>query len=100
MPPYSYQLLLRAETKKPQEAGNFLHAIKDLCRSQTNIQSLGPIPAPMEKRQGFYRAQLLLQANNRKLLQQQLNAILPKLENDKLSRSVRWSVDVDPAEMF
>lgn len=100
LPPYSYQVLLRAETKKPQQAGNFLHAIKDLCRSQTNIQSLGPIPAPMEKRQGFYRAQLLLQANNRKLLQQQLNAILPKLENDKLSRTVRWSVDVDPAEMF
>lgn len=54
----------------------------------------------MEKRQGFYRAQLLLQANSRIILQKKLQSIIPQIEANKLTRRVRWSIDVDPAEMF
>ena len=56
------------------------------------MQLLGPIPAPMEKRAGRYRAQLLFQAKQRKYLQQLLKALT--------TRGVRWSLDVDPQEMF
>lgn len=101
LPPYSYQVLLRAETKTPAIASQFLNSVKDLLiTKQANINCLGPIPAPMEKRQGFYRAQLLLQANNRKILQQRLTAVISQIENNKLSNKVRWAVDVDPLEMF
>jgi primosomal protein N' (replication factor Y) len=100
LPPYSYHVLLRAETKKPNLASDFLGSIKNLLGNQQSINCLGPIPAPMEKRQGFYRAQLLLQADNRKILQQKLQTIIPELEKNKLSRNIRWSVDVDPVDMF
>ncbi|HSX19842.1 MAG TPA: primosomal protein N' [Gammaproteobacteria bacterium] len=101
LPPYSYQVMFRAETKSPSVARNFLQEIKRLIVStKHNIQCLGPIPAPMEKRQGFYRAQLLLQAESRSILQSKLQHIIPQIEANKLANKVRWSVDVDPAEMF
>lgn len=100
LPPYSYQVLLRAETKKSSQASSFLQSVKELLKNQTAITSLGPIAAPMEKRCGFYRAQLLLQASSRKILQSNLQIIIPKIQATKLARSVRWSIDVDPIDMF
>jgi len=101
LPPYSYQVLFRAETKVPAIAGTFLQSIKKLITaSTTTVSCLGPIPAPMEKRQGFYRAQLLLQADSRQALQSQLQSVIPHIEANKLGRNVRWSIDVDPLEMF
>lgn len=101
LPPYSYQVLFRAETKVPLIAGNFLQSVKKLISTNApTISCLGPIPAPMEKRQGFYRAQLLLQASSRQALQLQLQSVIPHIESNKLGRNVRWSIDVDPLEMF
>jgi primosomal protein N' (replication factor Y) len=54
----------------------------------------------MERRAGRYRAQLLLQAPQRSMLQRLLSHGLPQLESQRHSRRVRWSVDVDPMEMF
>jgi primosomal protein N' (replication factor Y) len=54
----------------------------------------------MERRAGRYRAQLLLQSNRRGSLQRVLAALVRELEQDKTARRVRWSVDVDPADMF
>lgn len=101
LPPFSYQVLIRGEAKNPQTANNFLTEIKQLIIGQNQTANcLGPIPAPMEKRQGFYRAQLLLQADNRKILQSILQIITPKIEALKLARSTRWSIDVDPLDMY
>lgn len=101
LPPYSYQVLFRAETKTPAMAREFLQGIKiALNTANSEVHCLGPLPAPMEKRQGFYRAQLLLQANSRIILQRKLQHIIPQIDANKLSKRVRWSVDVDPAEMF
>ena len=101
LPPYSNQVLIRAETKTPNTANTFLKIIKQMVNENSKaVISLGPIPAPMEKRQGFYRAQLLLQAENRQLLQAVLNTIMPQIEAHKLARSTRWSIDVDPLDMY
>lgn len=64
--------LLRAEAHKPGQAEGFLdEACSEAERllaeqSLTGIELLGPVPAPMERRAGRYRAQLLLQANARR----------------------------------
>ena len=52
----------------------------------------------MEKRAGWYRAQLILQAEHRKPLHQLLFQWLPLLpaSNQKL----RWSLDVDPQDLL
>ena len=61
---------------------------------------LGPVPSPMERRAGRYRAQLLVQASQRSTLHQLLHHWLPQLESHPLGRKVRWSIDVDPLDMF
>ena len=101
-PPHSHLALLRAESPAENDAKLFLEAAKreaeKLCGSETSL--LGPAPAPMEKRAGRYRAQLLLQASRRSSLQKLLGQWISRLENLPQRRKVRWSLDVDPVDMF
>ncbi len=101
-PPFSYQALLRAEA--PQEAAprEFLEQASDLAAAlvQGRVELWGPVPAPMERRAGRFRAHLLLQADQRADLQRLLSIWVPQLGTLKSARRVRWSIDVDPQEMF
>ncbi len=102
LPPFSYLALLRAEAVDGELPLRFLRQARELAEALQvhGVQLLGPIPAPMERRAGRVRAQLLLQANRRADLHRLLGPWLQKLETDKLGRKVRWSIDVDPQEMF
>ena len=64
------------------------------------VMLLGPIPAPMERRAGRYRAQLLLQATRRQDLQRLLEVWTEDLGTLKSARRVRWSIDIDPMELI
>lgn len=100
-PPFSYLALLRAEAPSLEKSLQFLDAVKHALQSQwQDALFLGPIPAPMQKKAGKFRAQLLLQSHNRKLRQALLNAMVNHLQQQKLARSVRWSLDVDPFDLF
>ena len=54
----------------------------------------------MLKRQGQFRYQLLVQAADRKPLHHMLTFLTSILETSKLGKKARWSLDVDPIEMF
>jgi primosomal protein N' (replication factor Y) len=54
----------------------------------------------MLKRQGQFRYQLLLSANDRKPLHHLLQCATTILEGSTLGKKVKWSLDVDPMEMF
>jgi primosomal protein N' (replication factor Y) len=54
----------------------------------------------MARKAGRYRAQLLLQSSDRKGLHEILTALRPALEAEPAARRVRWSIDVDPIELF
>ena len=101
-PPYSHLALLRAESPSQDDARIFLEAARreaeKICGNETCL--LGPAPAPMEKRAGRFRAQLLLQANRRGSLREWLGPWVARLENLPQRRKVRWSLDVDPVDMF
>ena len=102
LPPYSHLALLRAEAVDTQAPYCFLEEAHSLATQLdgSGIEVYGPFPAPMERRAGRSRAQLLLQSNSRASLQLLLSAWLPRLETLKSGRKVRWSIDVDPLEMF
>lgn len=102
LPPYTYLTLLRAESTDSQAALQFLQAARDCAEplQHSQLLLLGPVPSPMERRAGRYRAQLLIQSGQRQLLQQFLVQWLPRIEALSAGRRVRWSVDVDPLEMF
>ncbi len=111
LPPYSYQALLRAESNKPKEALEFLSFLKAQfstknTSSQTTtphnspMQLLGPIPAPMERRNGKHRAQLLFQNTKRSELQRCLSGLIEKISTYPKINNIRWSLDVDPIDMY
>ena len=102
LPPYASLALIRAEAVDPRAALDFLQAAREAAGPTGTDQPLllGPVPSPMERRAGRYRAQLLLQAADRQTLQRFLQHWLVRIEQLPDSRRVRWSVDVDPLEMF
>ncbi|MCK5876577.1 MAG: primosomal protein N', partial [Candidatus Marithrix sp.] len=96
-PPYTYLALLRAEStvKAPIE---FLEKVKQLGQPNEQVQLWGPVISPMEKRADWYRAQLLLQALQREHLHNFIAQWLPYLS--KYDQKIRWSLDVDPQDLF
>lgn len=100
LPPFSYQVLIRAEASNASLPMSFLQDVKNLTKKMlTNTTfALGPLPAPMEKRAGRFRFQLLLQSSSRAELHTLLNHLVPAYEALPQSRKVRWSIDVDPLD--
>lgn len=102
LPPYSFQALLRAEAHRKEPALEFLEQSAALGTGVKvdGVELWGPIPAPMERRAGRYRFQLLLQSGKRSELQAYMAEWIPRIAVLKSARRVRWSVDVDPQEML
>ena len=100
LPPFSHQALIRAEASKVSLPLDFLQEVKNITKPNLSgsIFILGPLPAPMEKRAGRFRFQLLLQASSRAELHKLLNQMVPAYEALPLNRKVRWSIDVDPLD--
>jgi primosomal protein N' (replication factor Y) len=101
LPPFAHLALLRAEALEAELPMRFLASVRALAlETASAVRVFEPVPAPMERRAGRFRAQLLLQAATRGVLQQRLGEWVPKLERLPLARRVRWSLDVDPADLY
>jgi len=101
-PPFSRLALVRASAKSRDDAHRFLAAARQAAESASvpGVRILGPVAAPMERKAGRYRAQLLLQSTSRASLHDLLARLRESLESASAARRVRWSVDVDPIELF
>ena len=102
LPPFSHQALLRAAANGPAAPREFLEAAVESGEglSPEGVFFFGPVAAPMERRAGKFRAHLLVQAGARADLQRFLGRWVPILESMKLAASVRWSIDVDPLDLY
>jgi primosomal protein N' (replication factor Y) len=100
LPPVTNLALLRAEATDAGAPVRFLEGVQERIGSDHAVEAWGPVPAGMERRAGRYRAQLLLQCDQRGELQQLLGVLVRQLEQSPETRKVRWSVDVDPADTF
>ena len=60
----------------------------------------GPLPAPMARRAGMHRMQLVLTSSSRRELHALLDAALPLVHALPEARKVRWSLDVDPLDLY
>jgi len=102
-PPYAYFALLRAEATDEEPAREFLAAARttaEVKASSLGVSLNGPLPAPMLRRAGRLRWQLLLSAPRRPLLHALLGEWVPLLYTLKAARKVRWSLDVDPLDLY
>lgn len=100
LPPYAHFALFRAEATNARLPHEFLADVSSMFHDTQHCAIVGPIPALMEKRQGRFRMQLLLQSNNRGLLQRALSERISAIEQLPLARKVRWSIDVDPQDFM
>lgn len=100
-PPYSYLALLNTESKDKQAALEFLQKIQAYIKQESNspVTLFGPIPALMERKAGNFRAQLLIQSQNRQNLQQCLDKILCIIEQLKPGHNIHWYLDIDPIDL-
>lgn len=103
LPPFWSMTLIRAESKRAENAVEFLQIARrtaqEIAPPSRSLAYLGPIPALMEKRQDRYRFQLQISASSRKRMQDLLMRLLKELDQQALARRTRWSVDVDPMDM-
>jgi primosomal protein N' (replication factor Y) len=99
LPPFSHLALLSAEGYEENEPVAFLNQARAGLPAGP-LEILGPVPAPMEKRAGRFRFQLLVQSNDRGALHNALGPWSAELEALESARRVRWSLDVDPQDML
>jgi len=103
-PPFSHLVLLRAESKKAGEAMGFLRGAARSARALARdakggeVEVFDPVPAMLERKAGFERAQLLVRSVSRAAL----HSFLPRWREAlgrREERRVRWALDVDPQEV-
>ena len=103
MPPFRPIAMLRADGLNPAEPEtllrNMVSCITETFAGEQGLQILGPVPAPMGRIAGRFRAQTMLTATTRKALHSALHQIVvsaPPSRHGKLS----WSLDVDPYDTY
>lgn len=103
-PPYHYLALMRACDKNESAPMSFLAAIKGFSVNLQNefpmIKILGPVYSPMAKIKNLYRAQLLITSPSRSARQAFLKKWISLFEDCKLSKPARWSIDIDPLDLY
>ncbi len=101
-PPYSHLALVRIEATAIDDALAFGEAVLQQAHDvgHDSVDVNGPVPAPMERRAGRHRVQILAESAERAPLHTFLSRWLQAIETLKSSRRVRWSLDVDPQELF
>ncbi len=107
-PPFAHLAMLRAEARQIELADAFLlaarRAIEQAERGHDDrtsaLEISGPLPAPMPRRAGYQRSQLLLSGSQRRRLHTTLDAALVAIHALPEARKVRWSLDVDPIDLY
>ncbi len=100
LPPYSHQVLLRADAAERAHVDVFLAAARAALPTDDELQIAGPMPAPMPMRAGRQRGQLLLETSRRAALHTMLRPWWLALHALPSARRVRWSLDVDPIDLY
>jgi primosomal protein N' (replication factor Y) (superfamily II helicase) len=100
LPPYSHQALLRVEAHQRAAVDAFLAEAHAALPDDPALRIAGPMPAPMPLRAGRHRGQLLVEADTRGPLHAALRPWQHALAALPSARKVRWSIDVDPIDLY
>ncbi len=112
LPPFTHLALLRAECRQREVLDGFMAAARaaftpraranggEPCGAAEVVRIHGPSPAPMPLLAGRHRAQLLLESPQRAPLHKTLAEGLPQIQARSQTRGLRWSIDVDPVDLY
>jgi primosomal protein N' (replication factor Y) len=105
LPPFSYQALVHAEAKSLDLAIQFLNQLKSRLKNQglitKQLKVYDPVPKAVMRVASSERAQLVIESDNRKILQETLEFInreLRQVSQGRISKtsSIRWLIERDP----
>ena len=103
LPPCAHLALLSAEAHARDDTEAFLdaaHVEAQALRNAMNVdvEVFSPVAAPLARRAGFERSQMLVRSTRRGDLNRLLTRLRESLEASA-TRKVRWAIDVDPAAL-
>ena len=102
MPPAGQLVVLRTDCPDAEYGEKFLQQLR--ARSTPRLPSgarlIGPLPSHMQRRAGKYRSQLLLTAPNRRTAQTAATLLVTNAEGLPARHGLKWSIDIDPQNVF
>ncbi|MEF9956658.1 MAG: primosomal protein N' [Acinetobacter sp.] len=100
LPPYRYAALVRVDSKDRAYSQQYLAEIAQQLREMAAdlIDIWGPIPAPMERKAGRYRAHMVILSADRARLHFYLRQWWQHVVHLPRQHQLRLSIDVDPQE--
>lgn len=99
-PPYCRLAIVRAESTALGAGLALLDSLYATLKEEPELQCYPPGPAPMERRAGRYRAQLIITADSPQALIKQLTRLRHYLETNKNTGVARWNIEIDPVDML
>ena len=101
LPPFSFQALVRAEARNQAAAQAFLNAMREEgagLAETLQIDIYPAVPMAMQRVANVERAQMLIECQSRKALQQFLSIWHPQVHALRAEHRqiIRWAIDVDP----
>lgn len=101
LPPCGYMAVMRCDARQLDQAMQFLQQVSHHANGAVpGCDVIGPLPAAMARRAGRYRASIIFQSSQRQRLHQALDLAIAQGERQRRKADLRWSVDVDPLEVF
>ena len=102
LPPAGQLVLVRSDCRDARIAEDFLAELRS--NTQQHIPAgtalIGPLPSPMQRRAGKFRAQLVLRAPNRGAAQASAAVLVETAQKLRSRSDLKWSIDIDPQDMF
>ena len=100
LPPFMALAMLRADADSADDARAFLERLRETAPQTEHVQLRGPAPAPIERRADRHRFQLAALAHSRPALHRLLTALQERAATLPGATRVRFSIDVDPVDIF
>ena len=100
MPPHTHAALIRADSPEAKEVQQFLQQQALWLQNQqaNEVSILGPVTAPLARRAGRFRYQLLIISPQRRILHRLIQHLDQHIGTRRIKR-LRWSVDIDPVDL-
>jgi primosomal protein N' (replication factor Y) len=102
LPPAGHLILFHAEASRDALAEEFLQALREAAAAGVppGTRVIGPLPAPMQRRAGWIRSQLVILARSRQAAHRCGQLLVAEAGRRNVPRGLRWFIDVDPLEGF
>ncbi|MEM9254229.1 MAG: primosomal protein N' [Pseudomonadota bacterium] len=101
LPPSGVLIIVRSDCADGAWGEQFLQRLRTDCEPSLGrgCQLVGPLPAPMQRRAGRYRSQLLLTAPNRASAHNAATQMVSAAEALPSRKQLKWTIDIDPLDV-